>query len=157
VAFAASGAARRHKGMPKRAGRLAALAGPGIRTGLVTAAAFALTFGTLDVAFPAFACEHGSAAVAEVLLAALAAGGALGGFAYGLRRNPGPATRQYAALCLLAAAGLAPLIAGTGPAGHRRAGGAVVASPFKAGSGGSGERRRRRREGPREWRIVGAI
>jgi predicted MFS family arabinose efflux permease len=111
VAFGASGAARRRKGMPKQPGRLAALAAPGIRTVLVTAAAFGLTFGTLDVAFPAFAREHGSTAVAGVLLAALAAGGALGGFAYGLRRNPGPATRHYAALCLLAAAGLAPLIA----------------------------------------------
>jgi len=99
VAFAASGAARRHKGMLKRPGRLAALAGRGIRTVLVTAAAFGLAFGTLDVAFPAFAREHGSAAVAGVLLAALAAGGALGGFAYGLRRNPGGRRRAPTRLC----------------------------------------------------------
>ena len=110
VAFGASATARRRVGTPKRPGRLAALAGPGIRTVLVTAAAFGLTFGTLDVAFPAFAREHGSTAVAGVLLAALAAGGALGGFAYGLRPRKGPATSQYAALCLLAGAGLAPLI-----------------------------------------------
>jgi predicted MFS family arabinose efflux permease len=111
VAFGASGAARRRKGKPKQPGRLAALAGPGIRTVLVTAAAFGLTFGTLDVAFPAFAREHGSVAAAGILLAALAAGGALGGFAYGLRPRTAPAPHAYASLCLLAAAGLAPLVA----------------------------------------------
>jgi MFS family permease len=109
LAFAAAPAARRE---PKTAkpGRLPALSGAGIRTVVATSAAFGLTFGVLDVAFPAVARAHGSPASAGVLLAAFAAGSWVGGLLYGLRRAPPPAGERYPILCLLAAAGLAPLI-----------------------------------------------
>lgn len=94
-----------------RSGRLPALAGAGIRTVVVTAAAFGLTFGILDVAFPAFAHARGAAAVSGVLLSAFAAGSWIGGFAHGLRPRAASPGRRYPRLCLLAGLGLAPLIA----------------------------------------------
>jgi MFS family permease len=111
IAFATSHGARTRGPQPNERGHLRALSGPGIRTVVATAAAFGLTFGALDVAFPAFARDHGSAATAGVLLSALAAGIGVGGFLYGLRQASTPPGRQYPALTLLAAGGLAPLIA----------------------------------------------
>jgi hypothetical protein len=93
----------------------------------MTAAAFGLTFGTLDVAFPAFAREHGSSAAAGVLLSALAAGILAGSLLSGLQRSPAPPGQRYPGLCLLAAAGLAPLAAAPGL-------GAAVALAFVAGA-----------------------
>ncbi len=94
-----------------RSGRLPALAGAGIRTVVATAAAFGLTFGILDVAFPAFAHARGAAAASGVLLSAFAAGSWVGGFAYGLRPRSSSPGRRFPKLCLLAGLGLAPLIA----------------------------------------------
>ncbi len=91
-------------------GRVPALAGAGIRTVVACSAGFGLTFGLLDVAFPAFARLHGSAAAAGILLSAFAAGSLAGGFVYGLRAPAGPSGPRYPWLCLLSAAGLAPLI-----------------------------------------------
>jgi MFS family permease len=93
-----------------QATRLAALAGRGMRTVLTCSAAFGLTFGLLDVAFPAFARHHGSAAAAGVLLSAFAVGSLAGGFLYGLRAPAGPSGPRYPRLCLLATLGMAPLI-----------------------------------------------
>jgi MFS family permease len=90
--------------------RLPVLAGGGMRTVLATAAAFGLTFGLLDVAFPVFARAHGSAAAAGVLLSAFAVGGWIGGFLYGTRASTRTAGQRYPPLCLLGALGLAPLI-----------------------------------------------
>jgi RimJ/RimL family protein N-acetyltransferase len=72
---------------------------------------FGFTFGTLDVAWPAFAHSHGSAATAGIFLSLFAVGAGIGGLLYGARRHTRPAISTYPALCLLAAAGLAPLIA----------------------------------------------
>jgi MFS family permease len=94
-----------------RSGRLPALAGAGIRTVVATAAAFGITFGILDVVFPAFAHARGAAAVSGVLLSAFAAGSWVGGFAYGLRPRGSSPGRRFPRLCLLAGLGLAPLIA----------------------------------------------
>jgi MFS family permease len=102
---AAGGSAR-----PKHASRLPALAGGGIRTVLACSAAFGLSFGLLDVAFPAFARVHGWTAGAGVLLSAFAVGSFIGGFLYGLRSGAGPSGPRYPWLCLLAALGMAPLI-----------------------------------------------
>ncbi len=90
--------------------RLAALAGPGMRTVLACSAMFGLNFGLLDVAFPAFARAHGSTAAAGILLSAFAAGSLAGGFVYGMRAPAGPSGPRYPWLCLLSAAGMAPLI-----------------------------------------------
>lgn len=99
---------------PGHAPRLPALAGRGIRTMLACAAAFGLTFGVLDVAFPAFARTHGSALGAGILLSAFAVGSFIGGFVYGLRSREGPSGPRYPWLCLLAAIGLAPLLLAPG-------------------------------------------
>ena len=110
VTFGAAQKATKREPRPATVGRLPALAGGGIRTVVATSAAFGLTFGILDVAFPAFARTHGSAAAAGVLLSAFAVGSWIGGFLYGLRPRAQSAGQQYPGLCLLAGLGLAPLI-----------------------------------------------
>lgn len=99
--------AREHPG----AGRLAALDGTAIRYVVGTGGLFGFTFGVLDVAWPAFAHSHGSAATAGLFLSLFAVGAGVGGLLYGARQHNRPAISTYPALCLLAAAGLAPLAA----------------------------------------------
>ncbi|MGI8715939.1 MAG: MFS transporter [Solirubrobacteraceae bacterium] len=111
LAFAATQAPNEPASKPPRAsGRLPALAGSGIQTVVATSALFGLTFGVLNVAFPAFARLHGSTVTAGVLLSAFAAGTWIGEFLCGLRRHKTSAGHQYSSLCLLAGVGLAPLI-----------------------------------------------
>ena len=95
----------------QNAGRLAALQGGAIRYVVATGGLFGFTFGVLDVAWPAFAHGEGSAATAGIFLSLFAVGAGIGGLLYGTRRHTRPAISTYSALCLLAAAGLAPLIA----------------------------------------------
>jgi MFS family permease len=83
----------------------------GMRVVVVTAALFGLTFGALDVAFPALARERGSTAAAGLLLSAIALGVGACGLTYGGRRSRRTATARYAPLSALAAAGLVPLLA----------------------------------------------
>lgn len=96
---------------PRSTRRLAALAEPGARTVLATAPAFGLAIGILDVTLPAFARAHGSTAASGVLLSAFAAGVGVGGFLYGLHPWGRSAGTVFPRLCLLAALGLAPLVA----------------------------------------------
>ncbi len=112
VLFLAVPAARESAGSsaaPRGQGRLPALSGAGMRTVLAGAAGFGLTFGVLDVAFPAVARAHGSAAGSGILLSAFAVGSWVGGFLYGLRAHAGRAGARYPWLALLGALGLAPL------------------------------------------------
>jgi MFS family permease len=110
LAFATSPVTRARAAQgPQPRGALATT--PGMLTVLLSAAAFGATFGALDVAFPAYAREHGSAAAAGALLAALAAGIGIGSFLTGLRPPARAAGRRYPALCGLAALGLLPLLA----------------------------------------------
>jgi predicted MFS family arabinose efflux permease len=85
-AFAATSVSRSWRGSgstdQKRSGALASSA---IRTLTVVSAAFGLGFGTLEVALPAFADAHGSAASAGLLLAGAASSSMLGGLWYGAR------------------------------------------------------------------------
>jgi MFS family permease len=92
------------------AGRLAALGGGAIRYVVATGGLFGVTFGILDVAWPAFAHSHGSAGTAGVFLSLFAVGAGIGGLLYGTRQHNRPAIATYPALCLLAAVGLAPLV-----------------------------------------------
>ena len=109
LAFATAPATRaRAPQGPQPRGELATT--PGMLTVLISAAAFGTTFGSLDVAFPAFARDHGSAVAAGALLAALAAGIGSGSFLMGLRAPARSAGRRYAPLCGVAALGLLPLI-----------------------------------------------
>jgi MFS family permease len=115
VAFATSPAARSRGPRPQPPPqRDPLLRGAGLRTVLMTSAAFGVAFGALDVALPAFARDHGSGAAAGALLSVLAAGIGTGSFLSGLRPWQAPPGRRYAALCLLAAVGLAPLAAAPG-------------------------------------------
>ena len=109
LAFATAPATRRRSPQGRRPRERLATT-PGMLTVLMSAAAFGVTFGALDVAFPAFARDHGSAAAAGALLAALAAGIGTGSFLTGLRAPTRAASRRYAPLCGLAALGLLPLI-----------------------------------------------
>jgi predicted MFS family arabinose efflux permease len=108
LAFATAPATRRRAPQGRRPRERLATT-PGMLTVLISAAAFGTTFGALDVAFPAFARDHGSAAAAGALLAALAAGIGTGSFLTGLRPPARSAGRRYAPLCGLAALGLLPL------------------------------------------------
>ena len=110
LAFATAPAAKQPRPSGEERGRLSAIAGSGMRTLLATSAAFGITFGVLDVAFPAFARAHGSTAAAGVLLSAFAAGSLVGGFLYGLRPRARRAGELYPALCLLGAIGFVPLL-----------------------------------------------
>jgi predicted MFS family arabinose efflux permease len=112
VAFATSRRSRSQPPVESRHAGLSPPGGPGLRTVLGAAVFFGINFGLLDVAYPAFATDHGSPASAGFLLAAIALGIGGGSFAYGLRaRDPAETMRLYPALCGLAAAGLAPLAA----------------------------------------------
>ena len=108
IAFATAPATRARAAQGRRPHERLATT-PGMLTVLMSAAAFGTTFGALDVAFPAFARDHGSAAAAGALLAALAAGIGTGSFLTGLRPPARSAGRRYAPLCGLAALGLLPL------------------------------------------------
>lgn len=73
---------------------LGALASPGIRLLILTDIPLGVTFGALDVALPAFGVVHGNSALGGPFAAALAAGSALGGLAYGLRPRLFGSTRR---------------------------------------------------------------
>lgn len=107
--LALSRAARsiRPQGAPARAGRLPALAGGGIRYIVGLSGLFGVTFGLLDVTWPAFARSHGSTAAAGLFLSLFALGAGIGGLVYGARRHERSALSLYPGMCLLAAAGLA--------------------------------------------------
>jgi MFS family permease len=109
LSFATSPAARARAAQGRQPrGKLATT--PGMLTVLLSATAFGATFGSLDVAFPAFARDHGATAAAGVLLAALAAGIGVGSFLTGLRPPAAGAGQRYGRLCGLAALGLLPLL-----------------------------------------------
>jgi MFS family permease len=72
--------------------RTRALASPGVRTIVLTSVVDGMTFGSLEVALPAFAQQYGSAGRAGLMLGTLAFGSLLGGLWYGARnwsREPG--------------------------------------------------------------------
>jgi MFS family permease len=78
-----------------------------MRTLVLACLPAAIAFGTLEVALPAFADEHGSAETGGVLLAMLAVGSMAGGFWYGTREWKQPLHERYVLLCGLFALGLA--------------------------------------------------
>ena len=108
LAFATTPASRSWRGQPRRTSA-GALAIPGMRTVLVASVMDGMTFGTLEVALPAFAQRHGSAGTAGVLLAVLAVASMLGGLWYGSRewsRDPATLILWFS---ILLPVGLAPL------------------------------------------------
>jgi MFS family permease len=85
LAFASTSPSRRWERSGSARGRAGAFASVGIRTIVMTSVVDGMTFGTLEVALPAFAQRHGSAGIAGVMLGTLAFGSLFGGFLYGAR------------------------------------------------------------------------
>ncbi|MEA2196642.1 MAG: hypothetical protein QOJ25_693 [Solirubrobacteraceae bacterium] len=117
IAFTTSPPSRRWRAPEGTTHTLAGpLAGPGMRTMVISIVPMGLAFGTLEIAMPAFAARHGDPAAAGILLGALAAGSLMGGLVYGSRTWPGSLAQRYLVLAALFAAGMAPLLlAGTIP------------------------------------------
>jgi MFS family permease len=87
--------------------RFGPLASAGMRTVIVCAFGFGMTFGELEnIALPAFAKAHNATPAAGLLLAAIALGIATSSLIYGLRGSRRSAGQRYPLLCL---AGLPPL------------------------------------------------
>ncbi len=109
LAFAATKPSRSWRRDVGEEGRAGALISAGIRTIVLMSVVDGMTFGSLEVALPAFAQEQGSAGTAGLMLGTLALGSLAGGFWYGAREW----SRDPAELLLLfawpLAAGLATL------------------------------------------------
>jgi MFS family permease len=111
LAFASAPASRRwrpdrsegHRGSPLRA--------PGLRTLLAAALTVGVSFGSLEVALPAFATAHGSGAAAGVLLALTSLASAAGGVAFGTRAQAGRTLHlDYLVLLLIIPAAFALML-----------------------------------------------
>jgi MFS family permease len=110
LAFAAAPASRNWSGSgTSEQKRFRAIASPAIRTLVVVSAAFGLGFGTLEVALPAFADAHGSAASAGILLAGTACSSLVGGLWYGTRTWSVDHATLLVRLSVLFALALTPL------------------------------------------------
>ena len=101
LAFAATGGSRRWRGTPHAVGWLGPLVSPGMRTLVAVNIAFGAAIGIVQVAVPAFAEEHGTPAIAGLLLAAVSLGSLIGGIVYGARDWPGTLWRRLVALMLV--------------------------------------------------------
>jgi predicted MFS family arabinose efflux permease len=69
-----------------------------------------VALGSMEISTTAFATQLGSAGLAGALIAAQAAASMAGGLWYGSRRHETTAADRYPRLCLLIAAGFAPLV-----------------------------------------------
>jgi MFS family permease len=67
--------------------RAGALASPAIRLLVLTGIPIGVTFGVLDVVFPAYGAEHGNSALGGPFIAAAATGSAIGAFVYGAQAH----------------------------------------------------------------------
>jgi MFS family permease len=103
LAFAATAGSQRWRGVPHAVGWLGPLVAPGMRTLFAVNVAFGTAIGIVQVAVPAFAEAHGTAATAGLLLAALSLGSLIGGVVYGGRDWPGAPPRRLVVLMLVLA------------------------------------------------------
>ena len=108
--FTRSPALRRWRVEPRSArSLLGPLAHPGFVPLIAVVLCFSMAFGLLEIGVTAFAIETGDPALAGVLLGLMSLGSALGGLAYGSRGWHFPLERQFAAMLVVMAAGLALL------------------------------------------------
>ena len=107
--FATSRASRAQRGGRSTAGRLGALASPGLRTLIVALLPAGIAFGALEVATPAFAEDHGSRATAGLLLALWGVGSMVGGLWYGRQRFTGPVERRLLIVLAVMPLAMAPV------------------------------------------------
>lgn len=91
------------------AGLLGALESRGVRSLAVFALALGLAFGTVEVAFPAFAEEHGARELGGLALAFFSAGSFVGGLVAGARHTRDP-LRRFLLVAPLIVVGLALLL-----------------------------------------------
>ena len=110
IAFATSPPSRRWRAAAGKRTIAGPLAGPGVRTLIISVAPIGLALGTLEVAMPALATRHGNPADAGFLLGAFAIGSLVGGLLYGNRTWRVGVAHRYLVLNALFAAGMAPLI-----------------------------------------------
>lgn len=115
LAFASSAPVRAWRPEAERdvRGLLGALESPGIRTIVLYSGCCGLAFGGSEVAMPAFAEQHGGAALGGVPLAFFAGGSLAGGLVAGARTLGTPRVMLRAATALLAAGLALPLLAGS--------------------------------------------
>jgi MFS family permease len=124
LAFSATAASRRWRGVPHEVGPLGPLHAAGVRTLFLVLVAFGTSIGVLQVALPAFADDRGAAEAGGLYLAALSAGSLCGGLVYGARRWPGTPSQRLATCMLCIAGGCLLIAAATVPA---TVGGAALA------------------------------
>jgi MFS family permease len=124
LAFSATAASQRWRGVPHEVGPLGPLHAAGVRTLFLVLLAFGTAIGVLQVALPAFADDHGAAEAGGLYLAALSAGSLCGGLVYGARRWPGTPSQRLATCMLCIAGGCLLIAAATVPA---TVGGAALA------------------------------
>jgi MFS family permease len=102
-AFSATSGSRHWRGAPHAVGWLGPLAAPGMRTLFAVNVAFGAGIGIVQVAVPAFAEDHGTPAIAGLLLAAISLGSLVGGIVYGGRDWPGAPPRRLVVLMVVLA------------------------------------------------------
>jgi MFS family permease len=116
LAFAATPASREWRHRRPASPSAGALASAGVRTIVLVSAADGLTYGSLEVALPAFGQDHGSAGAAGLMLGTLALGSMLGGLWYGAREWKRDPADLILVLAWPLALGLSPLpLAGSIP------------------------------------------
>jgi predicted MFS family arabinose efflux permease len=94
---------------------LGALASPGLRTLVLSSLPVGFTFGTLEVALPAFSEAEGSKELAGVLLAVWSAASGVGGLVWGARGASAPLIRAHLVFAWLLPLGVAPLVLAGSP------------------------------------------
>jgi MFS family permease len=93
--------------------RLGALSAPGIRTLVLAMVPVGFAFGSMEVAFPAFAESEGHRELAGFLVACWSVGSGIGGLVYGARARRSPLVRVHVRMALLLPLGMAPLALAT--------------------------------------------
>jgi predicted MFS family arabinose efflux permease len=94
---------------------LGALASPGLRTLVLASLPVGFTFGTLEVALPAFSEAEGSAELAGVLLAVWSGASGIGGLVWGARGGNSPLLQAHLWFAWLLPLGVAPLLLAGSP------------------------------------------
>lgn len=113
LAFAAAPPSRQWRGDRHDSGLLGPLRSPGMRTMMLTTFPLGVAFGSVEVALPAYAVEHGSRSIAGIAIASLAVGSVLGGVLYGARA-PADVRRSFLWLIVALPCGVS-LLALAGP------------------------------------------
>jgi MFS family permease len=99
----------------RHSGPLGPLTDPGIRLVALTTMPVGFCLGAIEVAIPAFASEHGSAALAGVLLAIWSLASGLGGLIYGIWGSHGARFDTFVAISAVFPLACLPLLAAGSP------------------------------------------